>query len=617
MSIFSFLNSNSNNDAIAAAINRSMAMIEMSIDGEILSFNENFQKTVGYSLDEVKGKHHSTFVDLQYQQSPDYRMFWDKLKRGEFDRGQYKRVAKGGKIIWLEASYNPILDARGKPIKIVKFATDITEQKIRGTDLAGQVDAISKSQAVIEFTLDGVVLNANQNFLSTLGYDLHEIKDRHHSMFVDPQERQSEDYRQFWERLKRGDFFAGQFRRIGKGGREIFIQASYNPIFDPEGRPYKVVKFAADVTEQVKASRIEKVVREILAVVDAAKDKDLTARVATDEGTADVRKLCTGVNDLLDTLASLIEAVRVAAQESVTASTAINEGSRDLATRTEQQAASLEETAATTEELAASVKNTAQSSRQVTVDAEEARSVAEEGGRAVGEAVDAMTRIESASSKISEITSVIEEIAFQTNLLALNAAVEAARAGDAGKGFAVVAAEVRTLAQRSSQAAKDIGGLISSSTTEVSQGVRLVRDAGSTLGRIVQAAGRVAGTVTEISTAAAEQAHGIDEMSQTVAHMDEMTQQNAALAEETSASAESLYRQIGDLNALVGEYRTGQSAAAGSPLPRRAGEGSAAPNEPARLRQLAAGAMKRGAPAKASAKAEPARAAGGGRWGEF
>jgi methyl-accepting chemotaxis protein len=627
MSIFSRIGGKNTDQAgIVAAIDRSQAVITFSLDGEVLDANENFLTAMGYALAEIKGKHHSLFVEDKLRNSDEYRQFWDRLKRGEFDRGQYKRIAKGGREVWLQATYNPVLDAGGRPVKVVKFATDITADKNHWSDMEGQVAAINKAQAVIQFTLDGKVLDANANFLATLGYELADIKGQHHSLFVAPEDRDTPAYRAFWEKLRRGEYDAGRYRRIGKGGREVWIQASYNPILDPDGRPYKVVKFATDVTEQVKAAQLEHIVREIMGVVEAARGKDLTSRVLAETSNADVRTLIAGVNELLDIQAELVVAVRQASHESLAASTAITEGSSDLANRTEQQASALEQTAATTEELAASVKTTAAGSRTAVSYAEEARAVAQEGGQTVGKAVEAMTRIEAASSKISEITTVIEEIAFQTNLLALNAAVEAARAGDAGKGFAVVAAEVRTLAQRSSEAARDIGGLISSSVTEVSQGVKLVREAGDTLGRIVDAAGRVATTVSEISTATDEQANGIDEMSQAVSHMDEMTQQNASLAEQSSASATTLLQQLSELDRMVAEFETGtgHAPAAMGRQPSRA----AAPGTPERLRRLAESAFADrpaakskpaskplARPAARAAAPAPRKAAGG--WEEF
>jgi methyl-accepting chemotaxis protein len=615
---FSLGRSGRHDKDVMAAIDRSLAVIEFAPDGTVLGANPNFLSAMGYSLDEIKGKPHSLFVDIDYSRSAEYRAFWETLRRGEFVRGQFRRLRKGGAPLWLEATYNPILDGKGKVYKVVKFASDVTERANRLAEMTGQIQAINASQGVIQFSLDGTILDANDNFLKTLGYSLAEVKGKHHSMFVDASERDTPAYRAFWDKLRSGQFDAAQYRRIGKGGREVWIQASYNPILDADGKPYKVVKFATDITEQVKAMRIEDVVRQITAVVDAARAKDLTARVQADEDASrEVKQLSEGVNSLIGTLVELVDTVMAASGEAEAASAEITEGSSNLATRTEQQASALEQTAATTEQLAASVKTSAQSSRNAVAFANEARQVAHEGGKIVGNAVDAMTRIEHASAKITEITSVIEEIAFQTNLLALNAAVEAARAGDAGKGFAVVAAEVRTLAQRSSEAAKDIGGLIGSSTVEIGHGVKLVREAGETLGRIVGASAKVADIVNEISDATGEQANGIDEMSQAVAHMDEMTQQNAALAEQSSASARSLSQQIAGLNAMVSGFRTGTSGGARAPV---------APASPGRLRELAAKAFQdkpRAATkvaqrpkAERPAPAPRARAAAGG-WDEF
>src|SRR5262245_15187799 len=212
-----------------AAIGKSNAVIEFALDGTILTANDNFLRAMGYTLEEIRGQRHGMFVDAAYRQSAEYRQFWEKLGRGEYDAGQYKRVGKGGKEIWIQASYNPMIGRERKTVRVVKYATDITEQKLRNADFGGQLAAISKAQAVIEFNLDGTIRQANENFLSVLGYSLDEIKGKHHSMFVDVVSRQSAEYRRFWEKLGRGEYDAGQYQRIGKGGREIWIQASYNP----------------------------------------------------------------------------------------------------------------------------------------------------------------------------------------------------------------------------------------------------------------------------------------------------------------------------------------------------------------------------------------------------
>jgi methyl-accepting chemotaxis protein len=233
-----------------AAVSKARAVIEFSLDGVVQKANDNFLGTMGYSLDEIVGKHHGMFVDPVYRDSADYRNFWEKLRRGELDSGQYKRYGKHGREVWLQANYNPILDLNGKPVKVVKYATDITEQKLRSADFEGQLQAVGKSQAVIEFKLDGTILNANQNFLNVVGYALEEIRGRHHSMFVEAGQRDSAGYRAFWDKLGRGEYDAGIYKRVAKSGKEVWIQASYNPIIDMSGKPFKVVKYATDVTAE-------------------------------------------------------------------------------------------------------------------------------------------------------------------------------------------------------------------------------------------------------------------------------------------------------------------------------------------------------------------------------
>lgn len=234
----------------AAAIDKSLAVIEFDLDGTIKFANENFLSVMGYTLDEIKGRHHRMFADPTYANSNEYRNFWEKLNRGEFDSGEYKRIGRGGKEVWIHASYNPIRDANGRPFKVVKYATDITAQKIKNAEYESQISAIGKSQAVIEFGLDGIIKTANDNFLSVMGYTLDEIKGRHHRMFADPTYANSNEYRAFWEKLNRGEFDSGEYKRIGKGGKEVYISASYNPIMDSSGKPFKIIKYATDVSKQ-------------------------------------------------------------------------------------------------------------------------------------------------------------------------------------------------------------------------------------------------------------------------------------------------------------------------------------------------------------------------------
>ena len=238
-----------NYEEIFKAISKSIAIIEFDLAGNILHANENFLNTMGYTLEEIVGNHHSLFISKEDAQSEDYKAFWQRLNSGVFDSGQYKRLNKQGNEVWIQASYNPLFDDDGKLVGVIKFATNITKEKLQTAEFSGKIDAISKAQAVIEFNLDGTIITANENFLNTVGYRLDEIKGQHHSMFTTPGTKESAEYKAFWEKLKSGTFDSGQYKRLGKDSKEIWIQASYNPIFNPEGKPFKVVKFATDITE--------------------------------------------------------------------------------------------------------------------------------------------------------------------------------------------------------------------------------------------------------------------------------------------------------------------------------------------------------------------------------
>ena len=261
-----------------AAIERAQAVIEFNLDGTIIAANENFLSAMGYTLAEIQGKHHSMFVEPATRDSAAYRDFWASLNRGQHQSAEYKRIGKGGKEVWILASYNPILDEKGIPFRVVKFATDVTQQRLHAADVEGQMSAIGKAQAVIEFNLDGTIISANENFLQTMGYSLGEIRGRHHRMFVEQHYGESNDYREFWARLNRGEYQAAEYKRIAKGGKEVWIQASYNPILDLNGRPFKVVKYATDVTRQVLVRMGNERVRSMMESV-AAGAEELNASV--------------------------------------------------------------------------------------------------------------------------------------------------------------------------------------------------------------------------------------------------------------------------------------------------------------------------------------------------
>lgn len=412
-----------------AAIQKSHAVIEFDLQGHILTANQNFLDTMGYALPEIQGQHHRMFVDEDTAASAAYEEFWQRLGQGTHDAGRYKRITRDGTEVWLQASYNPILDRHQRPCKVVKYATDITEQQCRNADAQGQLAAIAKVQAIIEFDLQGYILTANDLFLHAMGYRLPEIVGKHHSMFVQPQERESAAYAQFWQSLGRGVHESGQYLRIGKNARQVWIEASYNPILDADGHPFKVVKFATDITRRFTAAQT-----------------------------------------LRTTVQGLAESAERAGQANQLAQTACR--------------------------------------------------VAEAGGNTVREVMQTMESISNSSRKISEIIGVMDSIAFQTNILALNAAVEAARAGEQGRGFAVVAGEVRTLAQNSAAAAKEIKQLIQASVQQVAQGSEQVRKAGSTMENIVSSSQQVTTIMSEVVQSSLSQSSELQSVTQDLTAQD-------------------------------------------------------------------------------------------------
>ncbi len=432
--------------AVVDAFSRSQAMIEFTPEGQILTANENFLNAMGYKLEEIKGQHHQLFVEPDYGNSREYKEFWQSLAAGEFKAAEFLRFDKMGNEVWIQASYNPVLNRAGKVVKVVKIASDITERKKRNADYEGQVDAINRSQAVIHFDLEGNILDANDNFLGAVGYTLDEIKGHHHGMFVDPAYRTSQEYIRFWQDLGAGTFKADEYKRLAKGGREIWIQATYNPILDAAGRPFKVVKFATDITAQV---------------LERQRRSEIQQRIDAD-------------------LTEMVQSISQTAQQA-----------NDSSAASEQTSSSVQTVAAASEELVASIQEI---SRQVQVALEVSRS-------AVGEAErsnEIMSGLSEDAKTIGSVIELIDGIADQTNLLALNATIEAARAGEAGKGFAVVASEVKSLASQTSKATEEI-------STQVSSVQETTEHAVEAIGSIMEVITNIGEIATSISTAVEQQ----------------------------------------------------------------------------------------------------------------
>ncbi|HET7880344.1 MAG TPA: PAS domain-containing methyl-accepting chemotaxis protein [Acetobacteraceae bacterium] len=474
--------------ATLKAFDESQAMIQFRLDGTILAANAGFLKAMGYTGEEVVGRHHSMFVDEAYKASAAYAQFWEALKRGEHQTAQFRRFGKGGREVWLQASYNPIRGRNGRPYKVVKIATDTTEAKLRAADYEGQVKAIGKSQAVIEFKLDGTVITANDKFLAALGYRLEEIQGRHHSMFVEPAFRDSQEYRQFWEALRRGEYQAAEYKRIGKNGREVWIQATYNPILDPEGRPFKVVKFATDVTAQVQ---------------------DRTRRAGIG------RDVDRGLGQIAQAVSTATEQAAGAASASV------------------QTATNVQTVAAGAEELVSSV---AEITRQITEASRVSAKAVEEAARTGG----IVGHLAEAAKRIGEVVSLIADIASQTNLLALNATIESARAGEAGKGFAVVAGEVKSLAAQTAKATEEISAQITSVQQVTSEAVSAIGSINTTIGQINEISAAIASAAEEQNAVARD----ISSNMQTAADAVASISQNMSQIAEASKAAEASTREV-------------------------------------------------------------------------
>ena len=486
-----FFRNNDKAQATLNAIGKSQAVIEFNLDGTIITANQNFCAAMGYALSEIQGKHHSMFVDPAYKDSAEYRQFWERLNRGSFEAAQFKRFGKGGREVWIEASYNPVLDKNGRPYKVVKFATDVTKQKQDHADLLGKIAAISRSQAVIEFNLDGTIITANQNFLAVMGYRLEEIQGKHHSMFAEPAYAASSEYREFWAKLNRGEYQAAQYRRLGKGGKEVWIEASYNPILDLNGRVCKVVKFATDVTRR----------------------KQENASLARD-----VMQLVQMVTRSVDNMQATAQSLAASAQQTNQQSSTVSAASEELSSSAIEIARQITEAMRVVESAVAEARN---SERMV-------------------------AQLVSAADKIGSVTQMITDIAGQTNLLALNATIEAARAGEAGKGFAVVASEVKSLANQTAKATEEIETQIRDIQSASQTTAGAIGQIGSTIARISDINTSISGAIEEQSAATREVSANISGVNQAADETGRSSSNVLSLAQGLAEQAKGLERRMDD-----------------------------------------------------------------------
>lgn len=503
------------------AISRAQAMIEFQPDGTIVDANDNFLNALGYSIDEIKGRHHRIFCEVEYGQSSDYKLFWEKLARGEYQVDEFKRLAKNGNEVWISASYNPIFDDSGKVVKVVKFATDVTERKLKNADYHGQISAIGKLYATIEFNLDGSVIDANKNFLDFMGYQLDEIKGRHHRTFVDSEFANSIEYREFWDRLGRGEFHVGQFKRKSKQGRDIYIQASYNPIMDLNGKPFKVVKYATDLTAEKEA-----------------------------------------YNNLVENFGLACEKLSSASEKLSATATQLSDNSNKTTETSNTAASSAEEVSSgvvnvvtNTEELAASVK-------EIAAQANEASMISQEAAKESESAAVNIRELGEASKEIGNVIKVISSIAQQTNLLALNATIEAARAGDAGRGFAVVANEVKELAKQTANATEEITAKIlgiQESTTRAVAGnekiAEVINKLNSIAGTTAAAVEEQTATTREVARTLSDSQQGVQKITESIRDVATASTENAKGAADTLEAAKTLSGLAEDLSKKVEDAR--------------------------------------------------------------
>lgn len=490
------------------ALHRSLAVIEFDVSGNILTANKNFLALMGYEERDVIGEHHRVFVSAEEANTVAYREFWARLARGEFFSAEYKRYGKGEKEVWIQASYNPICDDDGKPYKVVKFATDITQQKLRDADYRGQIAAVHKSMAVIEFDLQGNILAANENFLEAMGYDEREVVGKHHSIFVAQDHANSLEYRDFWERLARGEYQASEFKRVGKGEKEVWIQASYNPIFGIDGAPYKVVKYATDITKQKFAvNRIAATAKQFThaAVRLNESSKDLNRRAeVSGERTGEVMTTATQVNMSLQCVAS-----------------------------------GAEEMSASIQDIARSASNAARVATEAVTKA-----------RATDECI---ARLGQSSKEISQVVKVITSVSQQTNLLALNATIEAARAGDAGKGFAVVAGEVKELARETARATQDIANRIDAIQKDTRSAVDAIRDITDIIDQISDLQTTIAAAVEEQTATTSEIVREVNEAAIGTARIDDSVSELRTGAEHTIMATSSALETATTLGQLASD----------------------------------------------------------------
>ena len=472
-------------ERLVDSLARHHAVIEFDPDGTIRTANANFLAATGYRLEEIKGRHHRIFMPAEDRDTEAYAAFWTSLAKGEFKSAQCRRVKKSGDDLWIRASYTPVANRAGEIVKIVKHAVDVTEEVAEEALLKARLLASDRAFAVIEFTPEGEILQANANFLAASEYQLDEIVGRHHRIFCEPDYADSEDYAAFWRRLASGEFFTGEYKRVRKSGAPLWIRAIYSPMTDHEGRVVRVVKYAVDITEEVEG-------RERREAVQA----DLNTR--------------------LQSIAASIAEASAKAGEAADASKGVT--------------GNVQAVAAGAEELDASI-------REISGQVETARGVSSEAATHTAATREVVDGLAGAAQKIGEVVELISSIADQTNLLALNATIEAARAGEAGKGFAVVASEVKTLASQTAKATGEIGEQIASMQSASTEAVSAMAEVADVINRVNDISSSIAAAVTQQSQVTSSISRNLQEAAGSVARLDDELKIAADRARDSETGA--------------------------------------------------------------------------------
>jgi methyl-accepting chemotaxis protein len=546
-----------------AAIRRSQALLELSLDGTILDASDKCLNIFGYSLGEMKGKQHGATVSEKWRSSQEYKDLWQKLNRGESEATECVGVAKDGREIWLRAVFNVIFDFKGKPMKVMLLLTDITQTKQTFVDFRGQAESLRKSSCVAEFNLDCTLRNINKNFLAILEYDEKELVGKHHDFLMAPGERNDAKCREFWGKLAQNQPQVGRFRWTSKSGKDIIIEASYNPILDFSDKPFKVVLIANDVTAQQKA--VEAMMTDAEMLAKAAAEGKLSVRADVNKHAGAYRKIIDGVNQTLNVVVEPLRAAAVSASAMASSSEELTAVSEQMLSNAEETAKEASVAAAAAEEISKSVESVAAAAQQmqasigeISRNANESARVAQGAVAVASSANQTVSKLGESSEEIGKVIRVITGIAQQTNLLALNATIEAARAGEAGKGFAVVANEVKELAKQTAKATEEIGQKIEAIQNDTHGAVKAIEEIGGIIASVNDLSNNIASaveeqsvTTNEIGRSVTEASKGVEEIARNIGMVATAAKNTTDGASHTQAASQALSRMADELQKAV------------------------------------------------------------------